>query len=72
MQPNTFLSELVQSIYRGKKQPFGNLGYVCHYVKTAQSKKSPNRRKTAQSGHPDHDTMSHSLGLLSRLWGDPA
>jgi hypothetical protein len=29
-----------------------NLGYFCNFQKTAQSKKSPNTPKFAQSGHP--------------------
>jgi hypothetical protein len=35
------------------------MGYFCHFLKTAQSKQSPNRRKIAQSGHPGHEANSN-------------
>jgi hypothetical protein len=42
------------------------LGYISDFLNIAQSKQSPNRRKFAQSGHPDSewpDRASVNFGL---------
>jgi hypothetical protein len=49
-----FLSKLKRNFYRGKSSPQNNW-LLLHFSKTAQRKQSPNRRKFAQSGHPDHN-----------------
>jgi hypothetical protein len=42
----------MHNFYRGNKQP-KDLGYFCNCIKLPKSKQWPNRRKFAQSGHPD-------------------
>jgi hypothetical protein len=57
--PTHFVSKLMHYPNR-EKAWYQNLGYFCTFKKTAQSKKSPNGRIIAQSGHPgceDHGSM---------------
>jgi hypothetical protein len=49
---NHFFQNKLQAFSRGEKVCSQNLGYSDNFQKTKQRKKSPNRRKFAQSGHP--------------------
>jgi hypothetical protein len=60
--PTNYFSKLIHNWYRWKKHP-KNLNYYCNFQNTSQSKELPNRRKFAQSGHPDgwlHTLIPHT------------
>jgi hypothetical protein len=48
-----------------------NVGDLCNFQQTAQSKQSPIGRKFAESGHPDsHKKRGHFVGSRSILRSD--
>jgi hypothetical protein len=57
--PAHFLSKLIHNFYRGKLYP-KNVGFFFTFLKTVQSKQSPNRRKIAQSGHPGGNSRKNN------------
>jgi hypothetical protein len=62
--PKIFFSKNVcTTFYRGKKVA-KDLGYLCNFHKTAQSKVWPNRRKFAQPGHPGLAGQSEKIWPL--------
>jgi hypothetical protein len=48
------------NFYRGKKGATSG-------IKNAKSKKSPNRRKFAQSGHPGAEELARTFGSVSAM-----
>jgi hypothetical protein len=66
------LSKVIHECHGGKKLP-KSLGYFGTFRKIAQRKQSPNRRKFAQSGHPELTNGSTlNVPLLSRPIASPS
>jgi hypothetical protein len=65
-----FLSKSIHNLYLRKKKA-RILGYFCNLYKVAQSRRSPNGRHFAQSGHPDVNLncrrLSQGLFTYKRL-----